>query len=68
MPTAEIISLVIAGLEEGVPYVIKLIDAAKQKGELTPEQEAAFDSRIKAFQDPTTKPEHWKTDSERGLI
>lgn len=67
METIEAIQLGFLILNEGVPYVERLIANAKQNKELTPEQEAEFTAKIAAYQRVEGKPEWWKTDSERGL-
>lgn len=57
-----IINLVLAGIETGIPLVKSLIAEAKQSGELTAEQAAAFEARMQtAFSSDA-----WKTDAQLG--
>lgn len=55
-----IINLVLAGIETGIPLVKSLIQEAKRSGELTPEQAAAFEARMKA----AFSSDAWKTDEQ----
>lgn len=48
--------------EKLVGTITQSIQNLKQAGELTPEQEAAFNARL----DNLTSQEHWKTDAQRG--
>lgn len=55
-----IINLVLAGVEAGIPLVKSLIEEAKRSGELTSEQAAAFEARMKA----AFASDAWKTDEQ----
>jgi hypothetical protein len=48
--------------EKLVGTITQAIASAKEKGELTPEQEATFNARL----DNLTSQEHWRTDAQRG--
>lgn len=54
----ENIMLGFAALDQTILLVSKLIETAKQSGELTPEQEAAIDSRQKELM----AQDHWKVE------
>lgn len=64
MNTFAIISGILSGVENTVALIQKWRAAARQSGELTPEQDAQLDGRIGRLQKAETKPDHWKTDAE----
>jgi len=55
MPIPLLIAAGISLLEQLIPYIEKLRASGRQSGELTPEQDAEFDARIKAV----TSQRHW---------
>lgn len=57
-----IINLILAGIETGIPLVKSLIEEAKRSNELSPEQAAAFEARMKA----AFASDAWKTDQQLG--
>jgi hypothetical protein len=56
MPFVPLIAAAISFLSELIPQIAKWRAAALQNAELTPEQDAAFDAKLKALFDQA----HWK--------
>jgi polyhydroxyalkanoate synthesis regulator phasin len=56
----ELIEFVLFAVERGAAVLPKLMQAARQAGELTPEQERAYIDRM----EKAMKEAHWKTDDQ----